>query len=211
MKVTSQSFEERGVIPARYAFGKIDPQAHIGLADNISPHLAWDAVPEQTQSFVVVCHDPDAPTVGDDVNQEGRSVSADLPRADFIHWVLVDIPADRRELKEGEFSQTVTPRGKGGPLTIQEMRQGLNDYTSWFANDRDMSGDYFGYDGPCPPWNDELVHRYIFTVYALDVDRAPVEGTFTAKTLLEAIQPHVLGQGSITGLYTLNPALVPDE
>ena len=33
-----------------------------------------------------------------------------------------------------------------------------------------MSGDYFGYDGPCPPWNDSIVHHYVFTVYALDVD-----------------------------------------
>ena len=34
-----------------------------------------------------------------------------------------------------------------------------------------MFGDYYGYDGPCPPWNDELVHRYVFTLYALDVPR----------------------------------------
>ena len=40
---------------------------------------------------------------------------------------------------------------------------------TWFASDKDMAGDYHGYDGPCPPWNDEIPHRYVFTVYALDV------------------------------------------
>ena len=30
--------------------------------------------------------------MGTDVNKEGRSVPASLPRASFFHWVLVDIP-----------------------------------------------------------------------------------------------------------------------
>ena len=51
-------------------------------------------------------------------------------------------------------------------------RQGINDYTGWFAGDKDMAGNYFGYDGPCPPWNDEIPHRYVFTLYALDVAAA---------------------------------------
>ena len=42
-----------------------------------------------------------------------------------------------------------------------------------------MSGDYFGYDGPCPPWNDALVHRYVFTLYALDVATLGLQGPFT--------------------------------
>jgi phosphatidylethanolamine-binding protein (PEBP) family uncharacterized protein len=40
----------------------------------------------------VICHDPDVPSKGDDVNQEGRGVPASLPRVDFFHWVLVDLP-----------------------------------------------------------------------------------------------------------------------
>lgn len=38
-------------------------------------------------------------------------------------------------------------------------RQGLNDYTAFMAGS-EMAGDYFGYDGPCPPWNDERLHHY---------------------------------------------------
>jgi phosphatidylethanolamine-binding protein (PEBP) family uncharacterized protein len=44
-----------------------------------------------------------------------------------------------------------------------------------------MAGEYYGYDGPCPPWNDERVHTYVFTLYALDIPRLPLEGRFTGK------------------------------
>src|SRR5690606_21386037 len=84
-----------------------------------------------------------------------------------------------------------------------------NDYTSWFAADRDMNGDYFGYDGPCPPWNDEIPHRYVFTLYAVDVPQLDVQGTFNGNDVLKALQGHVLAQASLTGVYALNPDLAP--
>ena len=207
MKLTSTSFADQQFIPERYAFGKIDPGSHIALAGNRNPHLAWGDAPEGTRSFVVICHDPDVPSKGDDVNQEGREVPASLPRVDFYHWVLVDLPASTSEIAEAAYSDGITPRGKGGPLAANDTRQGVNDYTGWFAADRDMNGDYFGYDGPCPPWNDAIVHRYVFTVYALDLDRVPVESRFTGPDVLQAIQGHVLGQASLVGKYTLNPSL----
>jgi Raf kinase inhibitor-like YbhB/YbcL family protein len=81
----------------------------------------------------------------------------------------------------------------------------VNDYTAWFASDRDMSGDYFGYDGPCPPWNDTIVHHYVFTLYALDIGRVPLEGRFTGAQVMEAIEGHVLAKASLTGTYSNNP------
>ena len=51
-------------------------------------------VPAGTRSFAIICHDPDVPSQGDDVNQEGRVVPATLPRVDFFHWVLVDLPPE---------------------------------------------------------------------------------------------------------------------
>jgi phosphatidylethanolamine-binding protein (PEBP) family uncharacterized protein len=86
-------------------------------------------------------------------------------------------------------------------------RQGINDYTSWFASDVDMSGTYRGYDGPCPPWNDLLVHRYQFTVYALSSERAPLDEDFKASDVLAAIKPLILAEASLTGTYSLNPKL----
>ena len=44
---------------------------------------------------------------------------------------------------------------QGRAAGARGARQGINDYTGWFAGDADMAGNYFGYDGPCPPWNDE--------------------------------------------------------
>lgn len=70
-----------------------------------------------------------------------------------------------------------------------------------------MAGTYCGYDGPCPPWNDDLVHRYVFTLYALDIERIPVEGTFTGQQVKSAIQGHILAEARLTGTYTLDPLL----
>ena len=81
----------------------------------------------------------------------------------------------------------------------------MNNYTQWFEGDTDMAGDYFGYDGPCPPWNDEIIHHYHFTLYALDLDRCPVEGKFAGPDVLEAIEGHVLGKASLVGTYAIYP------
>lgn len=147
------------------------------------------------------------PSKGDDVNQEGRTVPGALPRVDFFHWVLVDLPASITTLKEGEFSSGVTPRGKPGPQAAHGARQGINNYTDWFAGDNDMRGDYYGFDGPCPPWNDEIIHRYVFTVFALDIDKLPLAGKFGGPEVRAAMHGHILAQASLTGTYTLNPQL----
>jgi Raf kinase inhibitor-like YbhB/YbcL family protein len=124
---------------------------------------------------------------------------------DFFHWVLVDIPASLSAIAEGEFSEGVSARGKPGPEAKHGTRQGINDYTGWFSGDKDMEGKYYGYDGPCPPWNDEIMHHYVFTLYALDCARCPVSGTFSGPDVLKAIDGHVLAKASLTGSYTLNP------
>jgi len=207
MKLTSSSFDDGAPIPAQYAFCAPDPKNHVTLSQNENPQLAWTEVPVGTKSFAVICHDPDVPSKGDDVNKEGHTVPASLARVDFFHWVLVDLPASAVGVDVGEFSSSVVARGKPGPRAPHEARQGINDYTGWFASDHDMSGDYYGYDGPCPPWNDEIAHRYVFTVFALDVPRVALEGRFDGHEVRKAIAGHVLAQASITGRYTLNPAV----
>ncbi len=210
MKLSSSSFVDQGVIPQANAYGKPDAKLHVALAGNANPQLAWSGAPQGTQSFVIICHDPDVPSQLDDVNQQDREVPADLPRVDFYHWALIDIPPGTTEIAEGAYSDGITPRGKAGPLALDGTRQALNNFTDMFASDHDMSGDYFGYDGPCPPWNDALVHRYIFTVYALDISELGFEGRFTGTDVIKAIQGHVLAQAAITGLYSLNPRVIAD-
>lgn len=207
MQLSSKSFVHGATIPWRYTFGRPDAQSHIGLSDNFSPQLEWTDVPEQVRSFVLICHDPDVPSKPDDVNQTDREIPADLPRIDFYHWVLVDLAANLRELPEGLFSHGITPKGKSGPAAPIGARHGINDYTAWFASDHDMSGDYYGYDGPCPPFNDSIIHHYHFTLYALDIPRLQVEGRFGGAEVLRAMDGHVLAQASIMGTCTLNPRL----
>lgn len=208
MKLWSDSFQDGGTIPGEFAFCVIDPKTHVTLSANKNPHLAWSGLPAGAKSLVLICHDGDVPSKGDDVNQEGKTVPADLPRVDFFHWVLVDLPAAAPALGAGEFCSSVTPRGKPGPAAARGARQGINDYTGWFASDADMSGDYYGYDGPCPPWNDSILHHYQFTLYALDIARVPVEGKFTGQQVRDAMRGHIVDQAKIVGVYTLNPLLM---
>ncbi|NMG27343.1 YbhB/YbcL family Raf kinase inhibitor-like protein [Aromatoleum evansii] len=207
MRLSSQSFADGARIPGEFSFCIPAAEGHVCLGSNRNPHLAWSGVPTETRSFVLICHDPDVPSSGDDVNQEGRVVPASLPRVDFFHWVVIDLPADLREIAAGSFSDGVTPGGKNGPEGPLGSRQGINDYTAWFAGDEAMRGNYHGYDGPCPPWNDELVHRYVFTLYALDKECCNVDGSFGGAQVRNAIAGHVLAEAKLTGTYTLNPSL----
>jgi Raf kinase inhibitor-like YbhB/YbcL family protein len=207
MKLTTTAFADGGAIPAEFAFCTPDAKRHVALSANRNPDLAWSGAPVGTRSFAVTCIDPDVPSRGDDVNQEGRTVPASLPRVPFAHWVLVDLAPSTLSIARGAHSDGVTTRGKSGPSAPHGGRHGINDYTGWFASDRDMAGDYYGYDGPCPPWNDALPHRYVFTVYALGVDKLAVDGRFTATDVERAMSGHVLAQASVTGRYTLNPAV----
>lgn len=207
MKLVSNSFADGRPIPAEFAFCAIDAQTHATLSSNRNPHLAWSDAPAGTRSFALICHDPDVPSKGDDVNQEGRSVPASLPRVDFFHWVQVDIPATVSGVAVGEYSSSVTAKGKPGPVAPHGARHGINDYTGWFAGDGDMGGDYYGYDGPCPPWNDTIPHHYVFTLFALDVPRLAVDGRFAGADARAAMQGHVLAEARLTGVYTLNPAM----
>src|SRR6185312_12079558 len=106
MQIRSDSFQNNARIPAEFAFGK--PGHPVELSANRNPHLAWSDAPEGTKSLALVCIDGDVPSRGDDVNKDGRTVPADLPRVDFAHWLMVDIPTACNAIAEGAFSDGIT-------------------------------------------------------------------------------------------------------
>ncbi|WHZ20282.1 MAG: Phospholipid-binding protein [Rhodanobacteraceae bacterium] len=208
MKIHSDSFRNNTRIPAEFAFGKPgDAGEPCVLSANRNPHLAWSDAPAGTRSFALTCIDVDVPSRGDDVNQPGRTVPADLPRVEFAHWLMVDIPPTCTEIAAGACSDGITPHGKRAPHGPAGSRQGRNDYTGWFATDPGMAGDYLGYDGPCPPWNDARLHHYHFRVAALDTARLDLPQDFGWTELQDAMRGHVLSEAEIVGTYSLNPAV----
>lgn len=205
MKLQSKSISHGGRIAPEFAFGKPgDAGQAIVLAPNRNPHLAWTGEPAGTRSFVLVCIDVDAPSQGDKVNQAGRTVPFDLPRVDFAHWLMVDIPPSCTEIGAGSCSDGITAHGKRLPQGPDGSRQGRNDYTGWFADDPEMAGDYYGYDGPCPPFNDERVHHYHFRIHALDIAQLPVSASFDWSELQAAMAGHVLAQAALIGHYAID-------
>lgn len=205
MRLWSVTIRDGGLIPAECAFAEIDPASRVRLAGNRNPHLAWDEVPNGTASLALFCFDPDAPQDASLANRDDQQLPLTAPRGDFYHWSLLDMPPAMRAIEAGQFSSGITPRGKAagsGPL-----RQGMNDYTAWFAGDAAMAGDYYGYDGPCPPWNDARIHHYIFRLYALDVPRLALPERFTGQQARAALYGHILDEAQLVAAYSLNPEL----
>ncbi|KAB7769806.1 YbhB/YbcL family Raf kinase inhibitor-like protein [Xanthomonas maliensis] len=202
MRLISHSFDNGAAIPVEFAAGSPE-----GFAPNRNPHLAWSEVPAGTASFALLCLDPDVPTVPETVGRDDLQIPVEQPRTDFVHWAMIDLPASVHELAAGSCSDGFVAKGKRQPAGPAGARQGLNSYTDWFAGNADMAGDYLGYDGPYPPFNDLRLHRYFFRVFALDVARLEVPARFTAADALRAMHGHVLAEATLHGTYTLNPTV----
>ncbi len=64
------------------------------------------------------------------------------------------------------------------------------------------------YDGPCPPWNNAIVHHYHFSVYALNAQHLKLPAKFSGAGALKAMPGHVVAKGEVIGVYALNPAVM---
>lgn len=206
MRIHSDSFQHHQRLPAEFAAGQAT-DAGVGFGPNRNPHLAWDEVPAGTRSLVLLCVDPDAPTVAEMVGKAGIEIPADQPRTGFCHWAMVDIGADVRAIAAGSCSDGVVPHGKQDLAGPPGSRQGLNDYTGWFAGDPAMAGDWRGYDGPFPPPNDLRLHRYFFRLFALDVPALQLPDGFGCAHVQRAMQGHVLAETAIHATYSLHPSV----
>lgn len=206
LKVKVDSFKDGGTIANKYAFCAPAAQGHTTAGQNISPSISWSKGPRDTKSYAIVLYDTDSPAEHREMmNKEGQTMTAAVKRHDFYHWILVDIPPNVTSLKEGADSNARVMHGKPATPAAAGVR-GLNDYTKVTASNEAMKGQYYGYDGPCPPWNDDIVHHYHFTVYALSVKSLGLPKDFDGPAALDAMKGKILAQGEALGLYTQNPA-----
>lgn len=97
----------------------------------------------------------------------------DAPVGTFTHWLLYDIPATVSELAEGQ-----RPGQVGATLK--------NDFGRP------------GYGGPCPP-RGHGTHRYVFTLFALDV--ATLGNPATRGALERAMRGHIVATARLMGTY----------
>ncbi len=185
MTVTVDGIAATGQISKRHAacIPTIDGKSTPG--ENIRPAIRWSAGPEATRSYAVIVTDADVPADLSIANQEDLLIAEDMPRQVFHHWVLFNISPTVNEIPGVPY-----PPGFG--------RMGAND----------VARDKVSYSGPCPPWNDAQVHRYAFTVYALDVPRLPGLGEGAMPNdVVELTEKHAIARGEQVGTYTLNPDL----
>lgn len=97
------------------------------------------------------------------------------------HWIVYDMPADTRSLatNAGTVNSTTLPAG---------AKQGRND-----------AGTY-DFGGACPPKGDKP-HRYIFTLYALDIPHLDVPPDASAAHIGFAIHNHIIAKTTTYAKY----------
>jgi Raf kinase inhibitor-like YbhB/YbcL family protein len=160
LRLTSPAFGEGREIPRVYTCDGKD----------VSPPLAWTGVPESTRALALIGEDPDA------------------PGGTWTHWVIFNLPAGLKELREGIPPEERVSLGPG-----EDAIQGRNDFGK------------IGYGGPCPPTG---THHYVFRLYALDTRLGLARGTEKGP-LIEALQGHVVAEGRLTGTYARSKAARP--
>jgi Raf kinase inhibitor-like YbhB/YbcL family protein len=94
---------------------------------------------------------------------------------------VLDLPADTTALPAGAGAE-------GGRLLPPGAQQLKND------------GGFRGYLGAAPPPG-HGPHRYVITVYALDLEQSGLDAGTSPATLESKLSRHTLGRGSVTGIY----------
>ncbi len=96
----------------------------------------------------------------------------------WIHWLVIDIPANASSIEEGASTKKM-PRGS------VELQNSFGD---------------IGYGGPEPP-KGTGDHPYVFTLYALGVEKLDLGTNTSLSAFKKALEGKVLGSATITGKY----------
>jgi Raf kinase inhibitor-like YbhB/YbcL family protein len=94
----------------------------------------------------------------------------------WVHWMVLNIPGETRKIQEGEDPP------KGSSILLNSFRKP-------------------GYGGPQPPPGSGI-HKYVFTVYALNVPRINTKNKFLSEAqLLKLLKGKILEKASFYGTY----------
>ncbi len=96
----------------------------------------------------------------------------------WVHWLVINIPANATSLEEGAS-------GKKMPPGSVELKNSFGD---------------IGYGGPQPP-KGTGDHPYVFTLYALKVEKLDLGANTSLSTFKKALEGKTLGSATITGKY----------
>ncbi len=152
--LTCTAYKDKESIPPRFTH-------HSVKGKNVSPGFAWSGGPIETKSFAFTIVDPH-PVANN-----------------WVHWVVVDIPFNTREIPEGASSSDRMPKG---------ARELMNTYGEQ------------GYGGPAPP-KGSGAHPYIATLYALTVEKIELPRLTSLRQFQNVIAGKVLEEVTLTGYF----------
>ena len=101
--------------------------------------------------------------------------------AGWWHWIVYDLPAGTTSLEQN-----------AGAVDGKNLPEGAVQQPTDFGVP--------GWGGPCPPVGDKP-HRYVFTVYALKVDKLDVPMGATASLVGFLVNANAIGKASLTARY----------
>ncbi len=96
----------------------------------------------------------------------------------WVHWMVINIPKEVHHLEEGAS-------GRAMPKGAKELKNSFG---------------FVGYGGPQPPPGTGD-HPYVFTVYALKIEKLDLPEDTDLNTFKKAIEPYVLAKGQLTGYF----------
>jgi len=96
----------------------------------------------------------------------------------WVHWLVINIPPNVTSIEEGASRKKM-------PLGAVELKNSFGD---------------IGYGGPQPP-KGTGDHPYVFTLYALKVEKLDLGTNTSLATFKKALEGKTLGSATITGKY----------
>ena len=153
MEIQSSAFKDGGKIPIPYVMVAAGGK-------NLSLPLSWKDVPPGTKSFALSMVDP-------------HPVAQN-----WVHWFVINIPADTTSLPEGASRTKMPPGGT-------ELRNSFGDV---------------GYGGPQPP-KGSGEHPYVITLYALNVEKVELGANTSLAAFKKTVEGKAIQSASITGKY----------